>query len=366
MLTHLDLCSGIGGFALAARWHGMRTVGFAEIDPWCRRVLAKNFPGVPQHDNVTTLDGGTVRRWIQATHHGRTIHDADERREYAELAVRAGRHGAGDASLNLLTAGYPCQPFSLAGKRLGEEDDRHLWPYIAGLVRDLRPTWCLFENVAGHITLGLDRVLSDLEEIGYACWPVVVPACAVNAPHRRDRVWIIARSVADAERWGRGEQLRTNAAQGALPATERAQGASWFGSGGEAVAHAPRLGEREPADEAHTGGGGGWEVESGLGGSSPRLSRWMARPWDGDWEAGVPRVTDGCPDRVNKLKALGNAIVPQVAYVLMGAMLDATRQHDRQFDPISGHLPPDVPPNQGRVAREPAELRHVFPSIRGT
>ena len=353
--THLDLCSGIGGFALAARWHGLRTIGFCEIDPWCRRVLAKNFPGVPQHDDVTTLAGRTVREWVAGA-----LDDADLPRRgrsklHAQADPRTGTRGSG---LDLLTAGYPCQPFSLAGKRLGAEDDRHLWPHIAALVADLRPAWCLFENVAGHVTLGIDRVLADLEEIGYACWPVVVPACAVGAPHRRDRVWIIARSVADAERVRGREHRAADAAQGALPAALWGEGAPWAGSGGaplahaadggvrrgepsgqpgqparggETLAHAPCLGEREPADEtdalatgwaarALPGGGSRRETEPGLGGAIDGLSRQLARPWDGGWEDGVPRVTAGCPDRVNKLKALGNAIVPQVAYVLMGAM----------------------------------------------
>ena len=159
--THLDLCSGVGGFALAARWHGLRTIGFCEIDPWCRRVLAKNFPGVPQHDDVTTLDGGTVRGWASdALAHA---HGADgETRGAHGIRTEPARglqpSRSGSEAIGLLTAGYPCQPFSLAGKRMGEEDDRHLWPHIAGLVRDLRPAWCLFENVAGHITLGLSLI----------------------------------------------------------------------------------------------------------------------------------------------------------------------------------------------------------------
>lgn len=154
-MQHLDLCSGIGGFALAARWAGIQTVGFCEIEDYPRRVLAKNFPGVPIHQDIHDLDGK--------------------------------QYGA----IDLITAGYPCQPFSFAGKRRGAEDDRHIWPQVLRIVAEARPAWTLFENVFGHVSMGLDEVLSDLETEGYATRAFVVPACAVDAPHRRDRVWIV-------------------------------------------------------------------------------------------------------------------------------------------------------------------------------
>ncbi|MCY9758943.1 DNA cytosine methyltransferase, partial [Paenibacillus alvei] len=99
-----------------------------------------------------------------------------------------------DRAIDIISAGYPCQPFSNAGKRRGTEDDRHLWPEVKRLLEEIRPRWFLGENVAGHITLGLDIVLSDLESIGYTAQPVVIPACAVGAPHRRDRVFILGYS----------------------------------------------------------------------------------------------------------------------------------------------------------------------------
>ena len=156
-LTHLDLFSGIGGFALAARMvGGIKTVAFCEIDPWARRVLNKNFPGVPIHDDVKTLN---------PKHYG---------------------------PIDIITGGYPCQPFSVAGLRRGEEDDRHLWPFMRGIIEDARPRMVLCENVAGHVTMGLDEVLSDLESLGYSAGATIIPACAVGAGHRRDRLWIIA------------------------------------------------------------------------------------------------------------------------------------------------------------------------------
>lgn len=288
MRTHLDLCSGIGGFALAARWAGYETVGFCEIDPWCRSVLAKHWPGVPQHDDVTTLGADAVAGWL------------------------------GGRGVDLLTAGYPCQPFSHAGSRLGAIDSRHLWPAIGRLVADARPRWCLFENVVGHVSLGLDQVLDDLEALGYSAGAAVVSASAVGAPHRRDRVWIVAADdsgVVDADLGDRA---------GGVP-----------GVGADGRAESPVAG-REPdraggaADVA-----GGWRGErgagwrgavSGVGDAADGVSGWVARPrrvghpWAADWEAGCPRVVVGERDRRRKLHGLGNAIVPQVAYELMLAM----------------------------------------------
>lgn len=403
MRTHLDLCSGIGGFALAARWSGYDTIGFCEIDPWCRRVIAKNFPGVPQHDDLWTLSAETVRGWIGATIRESASSDANsDRRGFVRNAeIRHERDGRraplSDAEptdqprLGLITGGYPCQPFSLAGKRLGAEDDRHLWPAIAALVAELRPARCLFENVAGHITMGLDDVLADMEALGYACQAIVVPAAAVGAPHRRDRVWILA----DAECGGRWEPMPIDAAQGSFLAPIGRESASGVGSSGADVsdANSRRLkagyaGDRivsitdtSGANAANTAinrsenvvlGHRVWkestrsdrteaelydETLSRLGQSTDGVSgqlddqsatgpdhddrgedaclsvrelgrRWQPdprtglNPWADDWEQGTPRVVADEAERGSKLKALGNAIVPQVAYEILRAWDD--------------------------------------------
>ena len=158
-MRHVDLCSGIGGFALGFEWAGLSTpVLFCDIEPWCRSVLRKHWPHVPIHSDVKELANDAER----------LIPDCD-----------------------ILTAGYPCQPFSSAGKRQGEQDDRHIWPYIRQIVAHKRPTWTVFENVYGHVSLGLDTVLTDLETEGYTTRTFIVPACGVGAPHRRDRLWIV-------------------------------------------------------------------------------------------------------------------------------------------------------------------------------
>lgn len=184
-MTHLrllDLCAGIGGFSLAASWLGVEVGGQVEIDSWSRRVLHKHWPDAIKMADVFEVEGDEF------------------------------------GPIDIITAGFPCQPYSLAGKRRGGEDDRAIWPEIARIVRRIKPRWCLFENVPGLITIptmGLDTVLADLEADGYTAGAVVVPAGAVNALHRRDRVWIMAhRDGADGEargtdRMGTGAPART-------------------------------------------------------------------------------------------------------------------------------------------------------------
>ena len=182
MLRHVDLCSGIGGFALGFQWAELsKTIMFCDTEKWCREILAKNFPNVPITNDVKEL----------ANDPERLVPDHD-----------------------ILTAGYPCQPFSVAGRQKGEKDDRHIWPYIFRIIACKRPTWCVFENVYGHVALGLDKVLADLESEGYSTRTFIVPACAKDAPHRRDRLWIIARVMADSESGGRGRNGDLDETQG--------------------------------------------------------------------------------------------------------------------------------------------------------
>ena len=137
----------------------METVAFCEQDKFCQEVLAKHWPDIPCFDDIRTLKGADV------------------------------------GPVDLICGGYPCQPFSQAGQRRGAEDDRHLWPEMFRLIKDIRPAWVIGENVAGHISMGLDDVLSDLEGAGYACQAFVIPAVAVDAQHRRDRVWIVGHAA---------------------------------------------------------------------------------------------------------------------------------------------------------------------------
>jgi len=199
-MRHLDLCSGIGGFALAARWMGWETVGFAEIDPFASAVLSKHWPGVPNYGDIATIPDGI---------------------------------GA-----DIITAGFPCQPYSVAGQRLGAEDDRAIWPLVIEVVRRVKPGWCVFENVAGIINMALDGVLSDLEAEGYEVGTVVLPACAVNAPHRRDRVWIVAHA-------GRFDSDRRSCERGGPEATGTRDWITRSGEHADDVANPNGSGRRE-------------------------------------------------------------------------------------------------------------------------
>ncbi|OBZ13304.1 DNA cytosine methyltransferase [Bacillus sp. FJAT-26390] len=156
----LSLFTGIAGLDIAAHWAGIETVAFCEREPYPQKVLRKHWPDIPIYDDVCEL---TKERL-----------EAD-----------------GIGTIDLIHGGYPCQPFSHAGNRKGKDDDRHLWPEVRRLIETIRPRWFVGENVAGHVSLGLDDVLSDLEDLGYTAKPFIIPAAAVGAPHRRDRVFIV-------------------------------------------------------------------------------------------------------------------------------------------------------------------------------
>jgi len=249
----LDLFSGIGGFSLGLRMAGgFETVQFCEIDPYCQKVLAKNFPGVPIHDDI------------------RSFRPA---------------HGSAD----LICGGFPCQPFSVAGKRAGTADDRDLWPEMRRVIEAVRPAWVIGENVAGFIKMELDRSISDLEGLGYACQAFVIPACAVDARHRRDRTWIVAHG----EYRGR--------------TTLDSICARW---------DAPVVGSEDVPDANGSGREQQWRTKS-VRAEQPAIecgSRWQPEP-------GVGRVAHGIPLRVDRLRGLGNAVVPQVVAEIGKAMM---------------------------------------------
>ena len=163
-MRHLGLFEGIGGFSLAARWAGWSTVAWCEWNPFGQKVLRHHFPNAEGHGDITQTD----------------------------FTIYRGR-------VDIITGGFPCQPYSTAGKRLGKEDERHLWPEMLRAIREVQPRWVVGENVLGLVNwsggLVFHEVQADLEAEGYEVFPYVLPACAVNAPHRRDRVWFVAYAI---------------------------------------------------------------------------------------------------------------------------------------------------------------------------
>lgn len=156
MLTVGSLFAGIGGFDLAAEWAGMEVVWCVEHNEYCQSQLKRNFPNAKIYGDIRKI-------------------------EYKELEP-----------VDVILASPPCQPHSVAGKRKGKDDDRYLWPETIAIIDALKPAWIVTETVAGFVSMELDEVLSQMESIGYACQPLIIPACGVNAPHRRDRCWIVA------------------------------------------------------------------------------------------------------------------------------------------------------------------------------
>jgi DNA (cytosine-5)-methyltransferase 1 len=284
--THLDLFSGIGGFALAAQWAGFRTVGFCEIEPYAQRVLAKNFLAHP------ASNGRRPRPVLEPeTQSGRSF--ADKPSIFGDIRTLDGKQFAG---VSLITGGFPCQPFSCAGKRRGTADDRHLWPEMLRVIAEARPAWVLGENVAGIINMELDAVLSDLEGIGYACRPFVIPACGVDARHRRNRVWIVAYRDEQGSQGRNGAELRERAAQRPARASD-----SYLPVAECDGSHHTQRDASEPRSN--------WQNDRLL----ERGSEWLPEP-------GVGRVAHGIPARVDRLRGLGNAIVPQVAFPILKAI----------------------------------------------
>jgi DNA (cytosine-5)-methyltransferase 1 len=265
----ISLFAGIGGFDLGLERAGMQCVGQVEINPFCQRVLAHHWPHVKLvgdiHD-VTQSDFGAV---------------------------------------DLICGGFPCQPFSHAGKRKGKNDDRYLWPEMLRVIRAYRPAWVLGENVAGIVNMELNNVLVDLEKENYEVESFIIPACAVDAPHERKRVWILAYcpDASDTHCSRFREQRRTESVQQEQPSAQCL---------GQTIPYPFNDGyNRAEGNEAEPSGD---EPENRI---FERGNTWEPEP-------GICRVVNGVPGRVDSLRGLGNAVVPQVVEVIGRAIIKSS------------------------------------------
>ena len=394
MLKVIDLFSGIGGFALGLQSTGyFKTIQFVENEKWCQKILAKNFPGVPIHDDVKTFQG----------------------------------YGA-----DVVVGGFPCQPFSVAGKQKAVQDDRHLWPDMLRVIKETRPRWVIGENVRNIVSISdgmvLEQVYLDLESQGYEVQSFIIPASAVNAPHQRYRTWIVAHSECNKHR----QEIRRSSEETSEVSREHRQNdnQSRQSSGASSirfsdkgyddvahtkhtrsqnqsrrkfeelesqsrekekrtrnkstvciktsstdVAHTERMGWKKRAtqsekfegkatpnkfdyssqrrsigkageDVAHTNQervfstkiarNNGKDKQKSNDEHIGRCSTAFGRKvLQGNWsvEPNVGRVAHGIPNRVDRLKGLGNAIVPQIAYQIGKAIMEA---EDGEFKMSSG------------------------------
>ena len=246
----LSLFSGVGGLDLAAEWAGIEVKAFCEIEPFCQFVLRKHWPSVPIFDDIYELRGRDVE------------------------------------PVDIVYGGAPCQPFSVAGKGLGEKDERHLWPEMYRLIGELTPRWVVFENVPGIIRRGLDFVLSDMETANYTSWPICYGVDLFNGEHKRERVFVVSRrSIDESDR-----QTSSNVEE---------FGVEELRSTGECFTH-PLVKSLLPLGTRD----GKWEVEPD-----------------------VRRAVHGISRRVDRLRALGNAVVPQQAYPIFKAIVEMERRN---------------------------------------
>ena len=282
----LDLFSGIGGFSLGLERAGMQTIAFCEVDPACRRVLKKHWPDVPIFEDVKTLTA-------------KDIHE----------------------TVDVICGGFPCQDISLAGKGAGLAGERSgLWYEYRRLIEEIRPRYVIIENVAALRSRGLDQILWSLAEIGYSAEWHCIPASAISAPHQRDRIWIVGYTHDNGSSGAQNGQSRIprddRSTSGAKELVEPSGSSDSWARDALADTIFARL-------EGHAWDGQtGWQPGSnGSISASSVCSGADGKGW-WDFEPNVGRVAHGIPGRVDRLKQLGNAVVPQIPELIGRAILD--------------------------------------------
>ena len=310
-LKHLDLFSGIGGFSLGLEaTGGFETVAFCDYDSYCQKILRKHWPWVTIYDDIKELNHEKL-------------------------------NSNGHTKIDIVTGGYPCQPFSVAGRQQGEKDPRHVWPEYFRLIKELRPTWVIGENVSGHVKLGLDTVLENLESEGYSARTFSISASSIGANHQRERIWIMANArqhggriepTRNSESVGRGSSketkwsIDTNQISGSSERSKTVANTQSQWSGKIKNIDKEKRNKGGSETQSYSSGGNVANTSAGrcvsqeneiqAGGNSIEHQGW----WD--IEPNVGRVAHGIPKRVDRLKCLGNSLVPQIPYYIGKVILE--------------------------------------------
>lgn len=317
-ITHYDLFAGIGGFSLALEevfYEAKINHIFCEWEHFPSAVLKKHWPNGIFYGDIADLVADTERTGLHKPEKSRGSQEGEterrlpqhERLDITSAGIRGGARSDKNETLTILTGGFPCQPFSHAGRRKGTADDRYQWPNMFRIIQNVKPDWVIAENVRGLVTwndgMVLEQVCTDLESEGYEVQPFIIPACAVNAPHRRDRLWIIAHRTDSRTKGLRERKVDSDDA-----------------------ANAGRIGRKQRSSEDI-------QPES----KKPERHNSYYAGWERDWrevatstcnarmDDGLPREVDGVSYsfakwRNGSIKAYGNAIVPQVVMEIFRAI----------------------------------------------
>lgn len=306
---HIGLFEGIGGFSLAARWMGWETIATCEINDFCNNILKYHFPKATQHYDIKQTDFTIYR-----------------------------------GKCDILTGGFPCQPFSIAGKRKGTDDDRHLFPEMLRAIREIQPTWIVGENVRGIISwdggLVFEQVQADLEAEGYEVQSFILPAASVNAPHKRDRIWFVAHSNNNGSSNGFREIQEEDG-----KVSERNNNAKISDSDKFNDATDSKLIRLEYSSDAGKVLREKKENNGGQGNKFTLSSKAISNGHKPNWE-NFPTVSticngdDGISDRLDgitfpkwrneSIKAYGNAVVPQLVYQIFKAIEQYNKKYFQQ------------------------------------
>jgi len=298
-----DFFSGIGGFSLAGEWMGWEIKSHCEIDPFCQQVLKKHWPDVLLHDNIKTYTNETY-----------------------EMA-RGNATGP-----TIFAGGFPCQPFSTAGKRKGTADDRDLWPDYFNTIQENKPTYVVGENVTGLTSMEngavLDRIYTDLESEGYQVESFLIPACSVEAWHRRERLWIVAYTNCNGKKWNQSKNGNRGGFVESCKIISKWNNTDTPCTNTTSIRLQRQRSQRQQEPDSHgkeaismcnSSNSRIWTAQSGMGGMVDGVPPELDGYWDQEPE-GIERVNLENNNRKNRLQSLGNSIVPQVAFEIFKAI----------------------------------------------